>query len=588
MNALRPIAQRADFVTGPRGAALRLVTAPADGPQRGTVLLCPPFAEELNKSRRALACFARAAAAEGWCVVQRDLHGCGDSAGEFAQADWAGWQQELLDEVAAAPADRPLVLWALRAGALFLDALQARRPDAHVLLWQPVIQGAQHLQQFLRLHAGARIVGSAKAGDGPSPAQRLKAGDTVEIGGYALAPAVAGGLEQARWTPGPGHGRVAWLETAETPATEPSPVVRRALEALALAQRDAAWRCVPGEPFWMTQEIREAAALQAASLDWLRALPAADPSPSPAPAPAADPDHPEEALAFDCGGERLWGVLSRPSASAPRRTRGVLIIVGGPQYRVGSHRQFVQLARRLRDDGWPVLRFDYRGMGDAHGALRGFESVGEDIAAATAALRAACPALEGVVLWGLCDAASAALMAVPDLPGVAGLALLNPWARSAQSFAATQARHYYGARLLDAAFWRKLLSGGVDLRAAVAGAARAAWALATRRRTRGAPAAGALDFRQRMAHGLRAFPGPVLLMLSGEDLTAREFHDHAAGDAAWRGLLTAPRVRTLHLEGADHTLSSRAWQDRMEAATLAWLQEPGPDAGRQRMARTDR
>jgi len=46
---------------------------------------------------------------------------------------------------------------------------------------------------------------------------------------------------------------------------------------------------------------------------------------------------------------------------------------------VGSHRQFVQLARRLAKQGYPTLRFDYRGMGDSEGVYRSFENVGPDL-----------------------------------------------------------------------------------------------------------------------------------------------------------------------------------------------------------------
>src|SRR5262245_37346209 len=50
------------------------------------------------------------------------------------------------------------------------------------------------------------------------------------------------------------------------------------------------------------------------------------------------------AVQFDCEGQRLFGILSQPAS--PGR-RGVLIVVGGPQYRAGSHRQFTLLARDL-------------------------------------------------------------------------------------------------------------------------------------------------------------------------------------------------------------------------------------------------
>jgi hypothetical protein len=67
----------------------------------------------------------------------------------------------------------------------------------------------------------------------------------------------------------------------------------------------------------------------------------------------------ERALAFPCGEDWLYGVLSLPQQPNPR---GVLVIVGGPQYRAGSHRQFTLLARSLAAGGTPVMRFDYRAI----------------------------------------------------------------------------------------------------------------------------------------------------------------------------------------------------------------------------------
>ena len=63
----------------------------------------------------------------------------------------------------------------------------------------------------------------------------------------------------------------------------------------------------------------------------------------------------EEVLNFECAGEQLWGVLHRPEQP---KTRAVLVVVGGPQTRVGSHRQFVLLARALADNGFACLRFE--------------------------------------------------------------------------------------------------------------------------------------------------------------------------------------------------------------------------------------
>ena len=77
-----------------------------------------------------------------------------------------------------------------------------------------------------------------------------------------------------------------------------------------------------------------------------------------------------------------------------------------------------------------------------------------------------------------------------------------------------------------------------------------------------------------MAQGLAGFEGPVGLILSGRDLTAREFLD-AAGDDAWRRLLAAPRIARHDLPEADHTFSRRVWRDAVAQWTLSWLRDNG-------------
>ncbi|HEV2221020.1 MAG TPA: hydrolase 1, exosortase A system-associated, partial [Casimicrobiaceae bacterium] len=260
----------------------------------------------------------------------------------------------------------------------------------------------------------------------------------------------------------------------------------------------------------------------------------------------------EQALAFECEGEQLVGIVAVPERLGPV---GVLIVVGGPQYRAGSHRQFVHLARRLAREGIAAMRFDYRGMGDAGGDMRSFENVTDDIAAAVAAFRRACPAVERVVLWGLCDAASAALIyveATRNAP-VAGLVLANAWVRSEATQAKTRIKHYYARRLLERDFWARLLRGQVHVGHAVAGVARSA---RSARRAAVTPRGSAVAFQDRMASGLSTFAGPVLLLMSGRDLTAREFDEYASCHSRWKTLLASASVERRDFEDADHTFSS--------------------------------
>lgn len=279
----------------------------------------------------------------------------------------------------------------------------------------------------------------------------------------------------------------------------------------------------------------------------------------------------ERCLAIDCQGESLIGILARPEAP---HAVGVVIVVGGPQYRVGSHRQFTLLSRHLAAAGHAVLRFDYRGMGDSGGEARDFENASDDIRAAIAALRREVPEVEHVVLWGLCDGASAALLfclAYPEVP-VAGLCLLNPWVRSPATQAATQIKHYYRKRLTDRDFWLKLLRGQVGLgRLQELLRSLSTYFAGRAKGGQGRAPAPRPSFQARMAAAWDAHLGSILLVLSGEDLTAKEFIEALAGDPAWRGASAHPRLSRVDIQGADHTFSNAATQSEVERITAQWL-----------------
>lgn len=165
-------------------------------------------------------------------------------------------------------------------------------------------------------------------------------------------------------------------------------------------------------------------------------------------------------VVFDCEGSRLVGVIAQPDHLVET---GVVIVVGGPQYRAGSHRQFTLLARQLAGQGIPSIRFDYRGMGDSEGDIRYFEAINADIRAAADHLLLHLPQIKQLGLWGLCDAASAALYYAHTDNRVQGLILLNPWAHSEAASARAKMKHYYLARLISRAFWIKLFTGKVKL-----------------------------------------------------------------------------------------------------------------------------
>ena len=161
----------------------------------------------------------------------------------------------------------------------------------------------------------------------------------------------------------------------------------------------------------------------------------------------------ERPIVFDCQGDRLVGIVHEPEVPP---TVGLVFVVGGPQFRVGAHRQFVHMARRFAASGFAVLRFDYRGMGDSDGEPRSFETVDDDIESAVRALRRQCQSIENVVLIGLCDAASAILMYCANGASTSGLILMNPWVRTEASAAEAEIRNYYGRRIFQLSFCSRL------------------------------------------------------------------------------------------------------------------------------------
>ena len=174
----------------------------------------------MNKSRRMAALQSRMLAARGFAVLQIDLFGCGDSSGDFGDASWEIWQQDVMRGMQwlRQRGGRNVTLWGLRLGALL--ALDAARlcdpaPDGFVL-WQPVVSGEQFLTQFLRLRVASEMIAGGR-GEGNRArrncATSLNAGAVLEIAGYDLAPELARAIDGLKLAElAPRDAPVHWLE----------------------------------------------------------------------------------------------------------------------------------------------------------------------------------------------------------------------------------------------------------------------------------------------------------------------------------------------------------------------------------------
>ncbi len=249
---------------GRGGRRLHMYHAPAPGvAYQGAVLYVHPFADEMNKARRMAALQSRAFAAQGLAVLQPDLFGCGDSAGEFGQATWEDWVSDIA-EAALHLHNRhpgPLWLWGLRAGALLAAAAAPRLPvRPRFLWWQPALAGRQVLQQFLRLKVAGDLLGSGGQKITVEALRKeLADGRSVDVAGYELNPQLASGLEAAVIGPASVQtDRVEWFELQQQEAGDLSPAAARGADALRQAGIGVRTHTVVGPAFWQTTEIEDA------------------------------------------------------------------------------------------------------------------------------------------------------------------------------------------------------------------------------------------------------------------------------------------------------------------------------------------
>ncbi|WP_426194707.1 hydrolase 2, exosortase A system-associated [Massilia sp. DWR3-1-1] len=188
------------FLNSNPGQRFCLFHAPV-GPCRGAILYVHPFAEEMNRSRRMVGLQARQMAAMGYGVLLLDLFGCGDSSGDFGDADWQIWKRDIARGEAwlRERLDQPITLWGLRLGGLLaLDyARNASSDIGGIVLWQPVSNGAAYLTQFLRLRLANALFGGneARLESTDLLRQSLLSGETIEVVGYDLAPGLAAAID---------------------------------------------------------------------------------------------------------------------------------------------------------------------------------------------------------------------------------------------------------------------------------------------------------------------------------------------------------------------------------------------------------
>jgi len=270
----------------------------------------------------------------------------------------------------------------------------------------------------------------------------------------------------------------------------------------------------------------------------------------------------ESILLFKSSNKQLMGIHHHKEESfLQNKNKAVVIVVGGPQTRVGSHRHFVTLARSLAKQGIDVFRFDYTGGGDSEGEPAHFEQVKFDVDAAVSQFKKVLSYNVEITLWGLCDAASAILLYIKEFNNnIHHLVLLNPWVYKKETAAKVRINSYYWQRLKQASFWKKLLLGRIKPLNTIIDIKK----LANEMKCTSMPE---VDFVTAMLEGLTLFTGNVDIILSENDLVAQEFLMLIQSNNQWKKVIQKSYITLQIIPQANHTFAKEQWKDQVENIT---------------------
>lgn len=230
----------------------------AKKPQAG-ILYLHPFAEEMHKSRRVAAQQARKFAMDGYAVLLIDLLGCGDSTGDFEDANWDAWKDCVYEGYnwLSKKIDTPIILWGLRLGATLAAEISTQLPDiSGLVLWQPVANGEIYLNQLLRLKLASQMLDTDQSKSGTKNFRNLlMSGESIEIGGNMISSTLALAIDKLSLLQITIRYPVYWFEFSQYSSISLSPTSIKVVEYWASLGGVVFTSLITGESFWSSQEI---------------------------------------------------------------------------------------------------------------------------------------------------------------------------------------------------------------------------------------------------------------------------------------------------------------------------------------------
>jgi pimeloyl-ACP methyl ester carboxylesterase len=280
----------------------------------------------------------------------------------------------------------------------------------------------------------------------------------------------------------------------------------------------------------------------------------------------------EQAVCFGTA-SALVGVITEASGGDGEcRPEGVILLNAGLVHRVGPHRLYVELARRLAAVGFTTLRFDFSGIGDSE-ARQDSVPFNESSLSETREAMDALDRGRGVdryVLMGLCGGALSAFNGARIDGRVVGAVLINPQDYDQDVSSLADARRY----------WRRVLSGLTEPSRWVSAFPRYASCRAMvgqlGRLLSRAPAANSLreQFQGLIERGVNV----LVVFSSARQRGVAELETIMGGPL--RQLPGSNGLRIVTIGNATHTFDDLRHQTQLLDAIVAWMYEVSAQAGR--------
>jgi len=301
-------------------------------------------------------------------------------------------------------------------------------------------------------------------------------------------------------------------------------------------------------------------------------------------------------------GLQLSGILHLPKTTAVRPV-AIMLLSPGVKMRVGPHRLYNKMTERFLCLGFPVLRFDYYGLGDSEGDLP--ESVLVEVYNTIQTGRFVPDTIDAMdwmqrehgvsrfIASGLCGGAISGLLAAErDHRLEALLALGIPvsfegseqhWGRYITRGQLKELSHGYVRRLSEPGAWLRFLTFQSDYRV-IWRSMRERYTTPTKTTT-AAPATAATNDAPPSNLNPQFAPAffsmlersrPMLLLFGGADRWMWEFEEKFESPNATRLAPYRAGYEKHTIDSANHILSDEQWLTEMLDLSEAWLRKTYP------------